>query len=201
MSDLEHSLVDGGMTPAAAKIVSNAIANLASQQLSLGRQFSDATQADLLRMVTPETRKHVLTNLDQHGAQPFSRQPARGRGDYAPVDRRHPYQGSQPATAAGTLATPKTQHGDFIDVRQTPTDSVAQDTVSLRVNQIGGTHARLNQSTKSVDAVPFFVEVAQEQFIEASFEERPNGTVLKIALKNLQLYTLPDSSQFWGFPA
>lgn len=192
MSDLEQSLVEGGMTPAAAKIVSNAIANLASQQLSLGRQFTDATQTDLLRMVTPETRKHVLTNLDKFG---------QGDRKYEPVDRRHPYQDSQPATAAGTLATPKTKQGDFIDVRQTPKDSVAQDTISLRVNQLGGTHARLNQSTKSVDAVPFSVEVAQEQFIEASFEERPNGTVLKIALKNLQLYTLPDTSQFWGFPA
>jgi hypothetical protein len=32
--------------------------------------------------------------------------------------------------------------------------------------------------------VPFSVEVSQEQFIEASFEERPTGTVLKIRLKN-----------------
>ncbi len=200
-SDLEGSLVEGGVAPAAAKVLANAIANLASQQLSLGRQYQDATPTKQLRLVTPDTRRYVLTNLDHSNEEPFSRSLDRTRGQYTPRDVRHPYQDSQPATASGTLATQPVVEGDYIAVSGAAKDGVKQSTVSLRVSLLGGKHPRLNTSTKSVEAVPFSVEVAQEQFVEAAFEERPSGTVLKITLKNLRKYTLPNGNQFWGWEA
>jgi hypothetical protein len=200
-SDLEGSLVEGGLAPAAAKVIANAIANLASQQLSLGRQFQDATPAKQMRLVTADTRRYVLTNLDHSNEEPFARSLDRTKGQYQPRDVRHPYQDSQPATASGTISTPAVREGDYISVVASSKDSVRQATVSLRINQIGGRHTRLNTSTKTVEVVPFSTEVAQEQFVEASFEERPNGTVLKITLKNLRQYTLPNGNKFWGWEA
>lgn len=200
-SDIESGLVNGGLAPAAAKIVANAIANLSSEQLRLGRQLQDATPAKQLRMISPDSRKYVFTNLDHTKEDPFARSLGSKRGQFESPDRNHPYQDSQPASASGTISTPAVKEGDFIAVSSTSKDSVKQATISLRINDFGGRHARINHSTKAVDSVPFSVEVDQEQFVEAKFEERPNGTVLRITLKNLTLLTLPDSSQFWGWPA
>ena len=64
-------------------------------------------------------------------------------------------------------------------------NSVAQSKVGLKVKNQGGQHARLNQATGTIEAVPFFIDNDQEQFIEAKFEERPEGTALKLRLRNL----------------
>ena len=183
-SDLEQNLINGGVSPAAAKILSNAIANAASAQLDLGRRYGDATPRQQLRMVDADSRRYVLTNLDHSHESAYSAALA-NRGDkYTPRDTAHPYADSQPATAQSTLAVPSVKGGDYMDTVAGNKDSVAQTTVSARITPNGGVHARVNTATKTMEAVPFSVEIAQEQFIEASFEERPTGTVLKIRLKN-----------------
>lgn len=199
-SDLENSLVDGGISPAAAKIISNAIANASSSQLALGRRYGDATPVDQLRMVSPDTRRYLLDNLDQPRDGRFAKAPA-ASGHYVPRDTSHTYTGSQPATAQPTLSTPSVKAGDFIAVGSGTKDSVSQSTVSLRINQLSGQHARLNLGSKTVEAVPFSVEIDQEQFVEASFEERASGTVLKFRFKNVQQLTDKDGKAFWGWAA
>jgi hypothetical protein len=199
-SDLENSLIYGGISPAAAKIISNAIANASSSQLALGRRYGDATPVDQLRMVSPDTRRYMLGNLDQPRDGRFAKPPAVS-GQYEPRNTSHTYEGSQPATAQPTLSTPSVKEGDFISVGSGTKDSVSQSTVSLRVNQLSGQHARLNMGTRTVEAVPFSVEIDQEQFMEAAFEERPGGTVLKIRLKNVQQFTDNDGTPFWGWAA
>lgn len=197
-SDLEQNLINGGVTAAAAKVLANAIANAASAQLAIGRRYGDATPREQLRLVDSDARRYVLTNLDQ--TAPAAPMTASRSGDiYTPRDTRHPYADSQPATAQPTLTAPAVKPGDYIDVSVGTKDSVAQSTISARIASKGGQHARLNPATKAIDAVPFSVEVAQEQFVEASFEERATGTVLKIRLKNLQQFVDNTGKAFWGW--
>lgn len=198
-SDLEMSLVNGGLTPSLAKILSNAINNAATPKYTRGRSLGDATPIEQLRLVDGDTRRYLLTNLDHSKDAPFANALAQSSGEYTPRDTSHPYADSQPATSQGTLATPNVLAGDYCTVSQATKDSVSQATVGVNVADKGGQHARLDPSTKTVQAVPFSVEIAQEQCVEARFEERPEGTVLKIALKNLKTFTLPDGTKFRGW--
>lgn len=193
-SDLETHLVAGGISPSAAKILANAIANAASSRTDLGRRYGDATPTGQLRMVTGDTRKYVLTNLDQPRDGAFLRSQRSPDGRYSPRDTSHSYANSQPASANPTLTDGGVASGDYVTATQTSSNSVAQSKVGLKVTEKGGQHARLNPATKAVEAVPFLVENDQEQFIEARFEERPEGTVLKLRLRNLdKLFTVTTS--------
>jgi hypothetical protein len=200
-SDLESNLVKGGLSPALSKIIANAIANAASPQTATGRRYGDATPTTQLRMVDGDTRRYVLTNLDHAADDQFSRSLARSGGQYSPRDTSHPYQGSQPATAQGTLTTPSVKGDGYVRVETAAKDSVQQANVGLRIVEMGGRHPRLNQTSKAVEAVPFSVEIDQEQFMDARFEERPTGTVLKLTIKNLKKFTLADGSTLWGWIA
>jgi hypothetical protein len=191
-SDLEMSLVQGGLTASLAKVIAGAIDNIATPKYTRGRAFGDSTPTAQLRMVTPDSRRYVLTNLD-------SSQNAQSLSQYQPKNNSHHYQDSQPATAQGTLATPTVVAGDYCTVSQANKDSVSQATVGLKTSDLGGRHARIDVATKAIQTVPFSVEVAQEQCVEARFEERPDGTVLKIALKNLKTFTLPDGTKIRGW--
>lgn len=199
-SDLEMSLVNGGLAPALAKAIAGAIDNAATPKYTRGRAYEDATPAQKMRMITSDARRYVFTNLDYASDQTF-RDGMKKTAGYGDKSAKHPYQNSQPATAVGTLATPAVESGDYVDVSTAAKDSVAQATVGLKISDLGGRHARFDKGTKAIQAVPFSVEVAQEQFIEARFEERKNGTVLKIALKNLKTFTLPDGTKLRGWAA
>lgn len=181
-SDLEHSLVEGGLSAAAAKLISNAIDNAATGRMSIGRQTSDATPAGRMRLIDSDTRKYILTNLDYPQDQSF-RESVQSRRGTAPSSTTHPYEDSQPAAAAPTLSTPSVKAGKYISVSATKSADVAQSEVSLRVASQGGRHARLNEGTGTVDAVPILVEVEPKGSIEASVEERPDATVIRIRLK------------------
>lgn len=190
-SDLEGSLVEGGITPAAAKVIANAIANAASAQLALGRRFGDVTPARQLRMVDGDTRRYLLPNLDH---DPRNIATLRTSDRWQPRSTSHPYDGSQPATAQPTLTTQSVKAGDYLSVSPATENSVAQSKVGLKVKNQGGQHARLNPATGAIEAVPFLIENDQEQFIEARFEERSEGTVLKLRLRNLdKLFTVTTS--------
>lgn len=177
-TDLEGSLVEGGLTPAAAKVIANAIANVASAQLSLGRRFGDATPTKQLRMVDSDTRRYLLPNLDH---DPTPRQKAGDR--WSPRSTSHPYENSQPATAQPTLTTQAVREGDYVSVAAGTENSVAQSQVGLKVKKQGGQHARLNQATGEIEAVPISVVVEPQEYLEATVEEGANGTVIRIRLK------------------
>lgn len=192
-SDLETNLVAGGLTPAAAKIIANAIANVASPRTEIGRRYGDSTPTQQLRMVTPEARKYLFYNIDQPRDGGFRRGQDRQTGEYTPRDTSHTYDSSQPASAP-TLTVPAVAEGKYVSSTQATKDSVAQSKVGLRVSEKGGQHARLNPATGAVEAVPILIESDQEQFIEANVVERPDATVLKLRLRNLdKLFTVTTS--------
>lgn len=193
-SDLEVNLVNGGLAPAAAKILANAIANLATSRTDIGRRYGDATPTEQLRMIDGDTRRYVLDNLDQPRDGGFRRSSRSPSGRYSPRDTSHTYSNSQPASASPTLSVPSVSEGDYLSATHAAKDSVSQSKVGLKVVQKGGNHARLNPATKAVESIPFLVETDQEQFIDAKFEDRPEGTVLKLKLRNLdKLFTVTSS--------
>jgi hypothetical protein len=192
--DLEQNLVDAGLQPAAAKIIANALGNSASPQLDVGRRLQDATPASRMRMVTADTRRYVLTNLDQPGDDPYARASGPPANRYQPSDREHPYRNSQPASAQPTLAVPGVSAGDYVQVTQNNKDGVSQATVSLRLTRTTGRHPRLNPATGEVEGVPFSARVGQEQLAEAHFEEGPEGTVLVVNFKGISEFTISGTT-------
>jgi hypothetical protein len=194
-SDLENSLVEGGISPAAAKLISNAIDNAATGRLSLGRQLSDATPTDRMRMIDADTRRYLLTNLDHPVDSPF-RARVRGSGvKYSPRNTKHPYDGAQPASAAPTLSTPSVKAGKFVSVATGAADEVSQAEVTLNIKSQGGQHARLNEATGAVESVPISVEVEPKEYLEATVEERPEGTVIRIRLKPQEFMLVKNVEQ------
>lgn len=169
-------MVDGGISPAAAKTIANAIENAATAQVAIGRRYGDATPREQLRMVDGRTRKYLLTNLDHSG----------------PFGSKHPYDGSQPATAQGTLATPTVKGDGYVKVSQTPVDSVQQSQVGLNVQDLGGQHARMNPRNNAIETVPLSVEIEPKGLLEAEVTEESGATVIRITLS-------PDVSKFLNF--
>lgn len=178
-SDLESSLIDGGVSPAAAKVISNAIANVATGRTNIGRQLADATPAKSMRMIDSDTRRYVLTNLDYPARQAVS--PTLPKGD------QHPYTGSQPASSNPTLNTPSVKAGSFVSVARGAENEVAQAEVSLDVRRMGGQHARLNHATGAVEAVPISVELEPKGLLEAEVVEESGKTVIRIRIVNTAL--------------
>lgn len=182
-SDLENSLIDGGITPAAAKVISNAINNVATGRTNIGRQLADATPTQAMRMIDSDTRRYVLTNLDYPAKESVG-------GPTLPRGGQHPYEGSQPASANPTINTPGVKAGSFVSVNTGAENAVAQATVSLNVRQMGGQHARLNHSTGVIEAVPISVEFEPKGLLEAEVVEEAGRTVIKIRAINNALRDL-----------
>jgi hypothetical protein len=178
-SDLEGNLVEGGLSPAAAKLIANAIDNAATGRLSTGRQLEDSTPVDRMRLITPDTRRYVLTNLDY----PSTASPR----PYQPHGRPHPYQDSQPATANPTISTPGVTAGQFVSVSTGTANEVSQAEVSLNIQQMGGQHARLNPGSGAVEAVPISVQFEPEGLLEGEVIEEAGKTVIKIRIVNTAL--------------
>tara|TARA_Y100000385_G_C13011547_1_gene601896 strand:+ start:655 stop:1233 length:579 start_codon:yes stop_codon:yes gene_type:complete len=186
-SDLEASLIDGGIEASAAKILSNAIENAATGRLSTSRQLEDATPQNKMRLIDSDTRRYLLTNLDHPKDNPF-RQKVNSPGDpYHPSPDSHPYDGSQPASSNPTLATPVVKPGQYIDSANNTTDQVAQSEVSLHVEEQGGSHARLNKSTGAVENVPFLLDIQPKGLIEGEVVEEEGRTVIRLRVVNQSL--------------
>mgnify|MGYP003345032970 FL=1 len=106
-NDLERNLIAGGLNPAAAKVISNAIANVATGKTSLGRQLADATPSQSMRLIDSDARRYVLTNLDHPADAGFRSRLESTASQYAPNNDAHPYQNSQPASSNPTISTPE----------------------------------------------------------------------------------------------
>jgi hypothetical protein len=179
-SNLERNLVSGGVAPAAAKLIANAIDNVATGRVNIGEQLADATPTRAMRMIDADTRRYVLTNLDYPKDNPLRQRASDQASQPAYPDKDHPYRDSQPASANPTISTPGVKAGQFVSVSTATANNVAQSEVTLRVATKGGTHARLNQATGEVESVPFLIEVEPKTKLEASVEERPDATVIKL---------------------
>lgn len=179
-NDLEANLVVGGLTPAAAKLISNAIDNVATGRTMIGRQMADATPAQSMRLIDSDARRYVFTNLDQPNDSPFRSRIENKAAQYSPKTKPHSYQDSQPASADPKLTTPTVKAGKFVSVTPSTANEVAQSEVTLRLADRKGTHARINQATGEIEAVPILIEVDPKNRLEATVEERPNATVIRL---------------------
>ena len=187
---LEASLIDGGIPAAAAKILSNAIGNANTGRTHLSRQTEDATPTQRMRLIDSDTRKYVLTNLDQPSGATFGDRLRSTASQYHPRDLSHPYEDSQPATANPTLNTPAVKGGSYVQAGRKTDGEVAQAEVTLDVEDKQGEHARLNKSTGKVESVPISVVVEPKGLLEGTVEETPEGTVIKLRVISLALREL-----------
>ena len=180
---LEASLIDGGIPAAAAKILSNAISNTNTGKTFQGRQTEDATPTQRMRLIDSDTRRYVLTNLDNNSDSPHRE----ALSQYRMNDKRHPYEGSQPSTANPTLNTPTVKSGKYLQSNRKTDGEVAQAEVTLDIDEREGQHPRLNKETGKVESVPFSIEIEPKGILEGTVEETENGTVLKLKIVSLAL--------------
>lgn len=181
---LINALIDGGIAPAAARVISNSIANAATPQLSRSRDFSDATPRDQLRLIDGDTRKYLLTNLDYSKEDPYQSRLDSYPGRYANDSADHPYKDSQPVQPVPPLSQSSTKGGDYISVNTAVDSNTPVATVSLKLTKTNGGHLRLNTATKSLDAIPIQI-AAPQGLVTIDVAEDSSATTLSIAVRGL----------------
>ena len=182
---LIQALIDGGITPAASRVIANALANAATPQFSQSRDIADATPRDQLRLIDSDTRKYLLTNLDYSSEAPYQARLQSSPGQYAGAPADHPYKDSQPVTPVPPLSKNSVAGGDYINVENQVLSEAAVATVSLKLGAKTGAHLRINQSTKSVDAVPLVVQSPQG-LVTGTITEDSQQTTLELVVRTLQ---------------
>ncbi|MFO0452125.1 MAG: hypothetical protein ACK52I_26315 [Pseudomonadota bacterium] len=202
--DLAQSLIEGGLAPQAARIIANALANAASPTFSTGRDQTDATPTAKLRLITPDTRRYELTNLDYSPSVPFNDRLSSSPTIYDPGNSDHPYKDSQPVTSAPPLSNPRVQGDGYITVENIVDGGAAVSKVGLKIRLEPGRHLRLDPSTKSLEGVPLTATSQSSRFLAAEFQEVDGATELVLSLRNLTeisaLLANGDSRRVWVFP-
>lgn len=193
--DLVSSLIEGGISPAAASIIANALANASSPQFSSGNDRVDSTPAEQLRLITADTRRYQLTNLDYTPAEPFQKRLSGNVNAYAGGPSDHPYKDSQPVSPTPPLAQPAVRGSDYITVKNIVERNSNISEVSLDLRRdTGGRHLRLDPSTKSIESVPFIATPEVPRYLASEFRETENGTELVHGLRNLATMTVALNS-------
>lgn len=183
-NDLAQNLIRGGLAPQAATLIANAIANVSSPQLSQGRNSSDVTPKELLRLIDADTRRYQLTNLDYSPSQPFQDRIASDATKFDGAANDHPYKDSQPLVDAPPLSNPRVQAGDYITVDNEVDGEAAVSKVGLRLRLQPGVHLRLDPSTKSLQGIPLTART-EGKFLSAEFVESEDSTDLVISIRGL----------------
>lgn len=183
--DLTQSLIEGGLAPKAARIIANLLGNLATPVPSTGRNTTDSTPTENLRLVTPDIRKYQLTNLDYASTEPFRQRLDSHPGQYAGPPPDHPYKDSQPVTVAAPLASPRVRAGDYIQVANSAADGSETSEITLKLRTADGRHLRLDPTTKTLDGVPLAALSETGRYLSAEFTEEERGTTLVLSLRNV----------------
>jgi microcystin-dependent protein len=181
---LVQALIDGGLGPAAARVIANALANADSPAFSNTRDVQDATPTDQLRMVTSDTRKYLLTNLDYSREPPYQARLQSSPGRYEVPTADHPYKDSQPVTPVPPLSTPTVTGGKYVEVESGIQDGAPTSSVNLSIGTVSGTHLRIRPATNSLEAVPLTVS-APQALVTASVVEQATATNIEIAVRGL----------------
>lgn len=184
--DLVQTLIEGGLAPQAARTIANALANAASPAFSKGGDTDDATPIKQLRLITSESRRYQLTNLDYSPSKPFQDRLSSNPGEYAGPSPDHPYKDSQPVTSAPPLSAPRVQANDYITVENEIESNSAVSRIGLRLRQATGKHLRIDPSTKFLDALPFLAETESPRFLSSEITETELGTQITVSLRNLE---------------
>lgn len=192
---LEAQLIRGGIAPAAASVLANAIANRNTQQVQSATQLVDGTPTDELRLITPEARRSRYTNLDSVPSDRFRNSLSAKTRGLARPNRQHPYENAEPRSTTPRLHTPSITGGDLINVETKVEQDVQQTKISLDV--LGsGRHLRISQSRREIDAVDFDTQNETEAKLTNEFLERQGRTTLRSKINGLstQEAVLADGS-------
>lgn len=184
--DLAQSLIEGGLAPQAARIIANALANASSPTFSRGQDKTDATPTEKLRLITPDTRRYELTNLDFSPAQPFQDRLASNPTAYDPGVNDHPYKDSQPIVSAPPLSNPRVQGGDYVKVDNVVEGNSAVSRVGLKLRISPGRHMRVDPATGSLEAVAMTATSQTPAYLGAEFIEAEDETQLVVSLRNIE---------------
>ena len=186
---LVQALIDGGLEPAAARVIANALANAGTPQFSQSRDLSDQTPATALRMIGRDTRKYQFTNLDYSTEEPYERRLRTAPGQYQSTVTDHPYKDAQPVAPVPPLSKASITGGEYVNVANTVQDGAPLATVGLKLNSRAGTHLRINPATNSVDAVPLSFGSPQG-LVTADVSEKTDSTAVEIAVRGLKSVTV-----------
>lgn len=189
---LVQALIDGGVEPAAARVIANALANAGTPQYSQSRDLSDQTPATALRMIDRDGRKYQFTNLDYSAEEPYERRLRTSPGQYQAGAADHPYKDAQPVAPVPPLSKASIAGGEYVAVANTVQDGAPLATVSLKLNSRAGTHLRINPATNSVDAVPLAFGSPQG-LVTADVSEKTDSTAIEIAVRGLKSVTVLQS--------
>lgn len=183
-SNLEADLIDGGLTPAAAKAIANAIGNQNSNQQRKATQLVDGTPTEMLRMVTPEARRSYFSNLDQPKDARFARRLAAQKRAFGSNESPHSYDHSEPRATTSRINTPSIVAGDLLKTSTAVEQDVQQTKIS--VDYTGdGRHLRLNAQKDAIEAVDLATENQTEARIANEFVNESGRTVLKSKIQGL----------------
>lgn len=172
-------LIDGGMSVTAARQIANAIANGFTPNRSSAQDTVDTTPRTAMRLIDGDSRKYLFGNLDYADEKPYRDALAANPGQYVSDLKDHPYKDSQPAAQVSSLQTPTVSGGSYVDVTQATQDNTNVNTVSLRVQNLGGTHLRINQATNTVEAVPLVFKSPQS-VVNATVSEAADSTTVTL---------------------
>jgi hypothetical protein len=172
-------LVDGGMSVTAARQIANAIANGFTPNRTSAQDTVDTTPRTAMRLIDGDSRKYLFGNLDYADEKPYRDALAANPGQYVSDLKDHPYKDSQPAAQISSLQTPTVAGGNYVDVTQATQENTSVNTVSLRVQNLGGTHLRINQATNTVEAVPLVFKSPQG-IVTASVAEGADSTTVNL---------------------
>lgn len=186
---LVQALIDGGVQPAAARVIANALANAGTPQFSQSRDLSDQTPTSALRMIDRDTRKYQFTNLDYSAEEPFERRLRTSPGQFQASVSDHPYKDAQPVAPVPPLSKASIAGGEYVNVANTVQDGAPLATVGLKINSRAGTHLRINPATNSVDAVPLSFGSPQG-LVTADVSEKTDATAVEIAVRGLKAVTV-----------
>jgi len=192
---LVQALVGGGVSPAAARVIANALANSHTPEFSSSRDLSDQTPTDLLRLVTPDTRRYQLANLDYSRERPYQSALESSPGRYVPETTDHPYKDSQPVLPAPPLSAPRILGGSYTEISDAIVDGAQQTRVSLRISKNTGVHLRANAATNSLEVVPFEIS-APQGLVTAEVAEESDKTTIQLQVRGIttQSVRLGDGS-------
>lgn len=181
---LVQALVDGGVAPAAARVIASALANASTPQFSQSADVSDQTPKTALRLVDRETRKYRFTNLDFSTEEPYERRLRGHPGQFVPHAADHPYKDAQPVLPVPPLSKAAISGGPYIDVRNSVRDGASLATVGLKVATRTGGHLRTNPATDSIDAVPLAF-ASPQGLVTGTVTEAGDETRVELAVRGL----------------
>lgn len=181
---LVQALVDGGLSATVARVIASALANASTPQYSQSRDIADTTPRDQLRLVTKETRKYLLTNLDYSAEQPYQDRLQSSPGRFAGGPSDHPYKDSQPVQPVPPLSKPSINGGDYVNVDNKVQDNTPVSTISLKLGNVAGGHMRVNSAIKAVDCVPLQFSSPQG-LVTGVVSENTSSTAVELAVRQL----------------